>query len=93
MGPTFTPKSTPARVLLFSSLSWGGQQHTLQSLADSGAASNFIDLSLAKNLQIPLVNFELPLTVTALDRRLLGNGCVHHLTTPVHLSINNHQEK
>lgn len=88
-GPTFNLKSFSVGLLHSTSLSW---KHILQSL-DSSAANNFMDLSLSKNLKIPLVKLEPPLTVTPLDGTPLGNGSVYYLTTSVHLSINNHQKK
>ena len=62
-------------------ISWEHQQHPLQALVDSGAAGNFMDLTLASKLH--LTSLDHPLTVTALNGRPLGRGTVNHVTTPV----------
>jgi len=54
--------------------SWGNQKHQLKALVDSGAAGNFMDLSLARSLQIPSDSLETPLTVTALMEDLWVQG-------------------
>ena len=62
-------------------ISWEHQQHPLQAPVDSGAAGNFMDLTLASKLH--LTSLDHPLTVTALNGRPLGRGTVNHVTTPV----------
>ncbi len=60
---------------------------------DSGAAGNFMDFSLARSLKVPSDSLATPLTVNALDGRPLGPGKVILLTSPLHLSIHEHQEE
>ena len=74
-------------------LAWGTREYQLKALVDSGAAGNFMDLSLARGLQIPSDSLATPLTVTALDGRPLGPGKVTLLTSPLRLSFNQHQEE
>ena len=75
-------------------ISWEHQQHPLQALIDSGAAGNFMDLTLASKLHLPITSLDHPLTVTALDGRPLGRGTVNHVIAPVLLSIvGSHHEK
>lgn len=50
---TFTLKCSPVGALLSTSLSWGGQEHILHTLVNSGAAGNFMCLSLAKSPDLP----------------------------------------
>lgn len=71
----------------------GQDHHNLLTLVDSGAAGNFMDASLASRLRLPLVNLKSPLSVTALDGRPLGKGTVTHLTSPVHMSINDSHDE
>ena len=59
----------------------------------SGAAGNFIDVSLARRLNLPSEPLSSPLVVTALDGRPLGHGEVTHQTPPLRLSILQHQEE
>ncbi|KAJ8388177.1 hypothetical protein AAFF_G00136430 [Aldrovandia affinis] len=90
---TMSPEPEATAALMTASLAWGDQDHTLKAMVDSGAAGNFLDIKLAKELEIPLTTLEPPLTVTALDGRPLGSGRVHHLTVPLWLSLeNNHSE-
>ncbi|KAK3508737.1 hypothetical protein QTP70_004220 [Hemibagrus guttatus] len=74
-------------------LIWGTHRHKLKALVDSGAAGNFMDLSLVKSLQIPVDSLPAPLTVTALDGRPLSPGKVTLLTSLLRFSIYQHQEE
>ena len=75
-------------------ISWEHQQHPLQALVDSGAAGNFMDLTLANKLHLPIISLDHSLSVTALDGRPLGKGTVTHITAPVVLTVlENHNEK
>ncbi|KAK3517835.1 hypothetical protein QTP70_021016 [Hemibagrus guttatus] len=51
-------------------------RHKLNALMYSGAAGNFMDMSLVKSLQIPVDSLPAPLTITALDGRPLSPGKV-----------------
>ena len=82
-GATFTPSDSTLCLQLLVTISWEHQQHPLQALVDSGAAGNFMDLTLANKLHLPITSLDHPLTVTALDGRPLGRGTVNHVTTPV----------
>ena len=92
-GATFSSQSPDQAVLVPMTISWGKYQHTCQALVDSGAAGNFIDGTLARKLNIPLVTLERPLTITALDGRALGKGRVTQITSRVRLRTGNHREE
>lgn len=92
-GVTCTASPSNAGLSLPITLSWGGKKHQLQALIDSGAAGNFMDISLAKSLLIPTDSLPAPLTVTALDGRPLAPGRVTHITSPLCLSFYQHQER
>lgn len=74
-------------------LTWADQKCQIQAFVDSGAAGNFMDLTLARNFRIPNDPLPGPLSVTALDGRPLGPGEVTHLTFHLGLSVCQHQEK
>ena len=92
-GATFSSQSPDQAVLVPTTISWGKYQHNCQALVDSGAAGNFIDGTLARKLNIPLVTLERPLTITALDGRALGKGRVTQITSQVRLRTGNHREE
>lgn len=69
MGATLTHKSSATCLLLPVTVSWGQQHHLVQALTDLGAASNFMDASLASNQHLPLTSLDPPVTITALDGR------------------------
>ncbi|KAK3559268.1 hypothetical protein QTP86_009932 [Hemibagrus guttatus] len=92
-GLTSTTSPSNSGLFLPITLTWGDQKHILQALIDSGAAGNFMDISLAKSLQIPTNSLPAPLTVTALDGRPLAPGKITHLTSPLDLSTYQHQER
>ncbi|KAL0146466.1 hypothetical protein M9458_058229 [Cirrhinus mrigala] len=74
-------------------ISQGDQQHQLQAFIDSGAAGNFMDVDVAKDLGIKTLTLQRALSITALDGRPLGSGQVSESTTPLLLRIGQHQEK
>ncbi|KAJ8402933.1 hypothetical protein AAFF_G00362470 [Aldrovandia affinis] len=65
------------------SLSWNSSQHSAPALIDSGAAEDLINLHLARQLQIPLVTLDSPLSVTALDSKPLGSNAITQRTIPL----------
>ncbi len=52
-----------------------------------------MDFSLNRSLKVPFDSLVTPLNVTAQDGRPLGSGKVTLLTSPLHLSIHEHQEE
>lgn len=44
---------TNAVLAIPATLSWEGHHHRVQAMIDSGAAGDFLDLTLAKELKIP----------------------------------------
>lgn len=74
-------------------LSWESHQFPVQAMIDSGAAGNFIDLSLAKKLKIPTHLLPHPQSVTALDGRPLEPGKVTEATQSLKLTIAKHQQE
>ena len=59
----------------------------LRALVDSGAAANLIDLTLAKQLQIPFLQMASPREVQALDGRPLGSGSLEFQTPPLTMQV------
>ena len=75
-------------------LSWGGQEHAVTALIDSGAAGSFLDISFAHRHKVPYFKLDHPQNVTAVDGRPLGRGVVKHLTEPLSLRLSgNHCER
>lgn len=92
-GVTRTTSPSNSGLFLPITLTLRGQKHQLEALIDSGAAGNFMDVSLAKSLQISTYSLPAPLTVTALDGRPLSPGKVTHLTSLLGLTTYQHQER
>ena len=92
MGKTRAP---PANAVLADpvTLSWEGHQRQVQAMIDSGAASDFLDLTLAKKLNIPTQLLPHPQAVTALDGRPLEPGKVTEATQSLRLTIFQHQQE
>lgn len=67
-------------------------RYSLQAWVNSGAAGNFMDISLAKKLSLPSKSLSSPQVVTALDGRPLGHGEIINQTLPQRLAILQHQE-
>lgn len=104
-------RAPPTNVVLAvpATLSWEGHQHPVQAMIDSGAADDFLDLSLAKELGIPTQllphpqglglgvrfnpNLPHPQAVTALDGRPLELGRVTEATQSLRLTIHQHQQE
>lgn len=88
-------RAPPANAVLAvpATLSWEGHQHQVQAMIDSGAAGNFLDLTLAKKLKIPTQLLPHPQAVTALDGRPLEPGKVTEATLSLRLTIFQHQQE
>ncbi|XP_060786982.1 alpha-2-macroglobulin-like [Neoarius graeffei] len=93
MGVTLSPDFPSTGFFVPVTLSWDHQLHSLQAFIDSGAAGNFMDLSLAQHLGIPTSGLDPPLSVTALDGWPLGGGLVDLMSSTVHVRIDSHQEE
>ncbi len=84
---TFSP-SHKARTAL---LRWGGSTFSCAALVDSGAEGNFMDERWALDHGIPVQELNDPITIYALDGRILSR--ILRATAPVSLTISgNHQE-
>lgn len=88
-------RAPPANAVLAvpATLAWEGHQHLVQAMIDSGAAGNFLDLTLAKELKIPTQLLPHPQAVTALDGRPLEPGKVTEATQSLQLTICQHQQE
>uniref|UniRef100_A0A3B1IBQ3 Gypsy retrotransposon integrase-like protein 1 n=1 Tax=Astyanax mexicanus TaxID=7994 RepID=A0A3B1IBQ3_ASTMX len=75
------------QMLLRVSVWWCSESFSLSALVDSGAAGNFMDIGLARKLQIPLNTCHTPLSIKALDGRPLGDGSVTKTTTNLKLKV------
>ncbi len=90
------PSRNPAAVSVISksatsleiavTLEINGRVMEMVALIDSGAAGNFIDVSFAKDNNIPLVPCDSHLAAAALDGRPLGSGCIQFTTENLQLS-------
>lgn len=92
-GTTFTLPCSNSGLLLPITVSWGKEQHHLKALVDSEAAANFMDITLANTLQVPSSPLPSSLSVTALDGRALGEGGVSLHTSPLRMTVQQHQEE
>ncbi len=87
---TFSP-SHKARTSLTALLRWGGSTFSCAALVDSGAEGNFMDERWALDHGIPVLELNDPITIYALDGRILSR--ILRATAPVSLTISgNHQE-
>ncbi len=84
---------TNAILAVLAILSWEGHQHPIQAMIDSGAAGDFLDQSLAKELKIPTQLLPHPQAVKALDGRPLELGRVTEATQSLRLSVLQHQQE
>ena len=57
------------------------------------AASNFIYITLAKTLNLPLVNLEVPVSDLSIEGHHLGSGQVNQQTWPVTFHVGQHTEQ
>jgi len=63
------------------------------AMIDSGASSNFIDVSFVKNNQIPTIRKHQPLQIVTVDGQPLKSGDITHETIPLSIQTNsNHSE-
>ena len=60
---------------------------------DSGAAGNFMDINVARRLQVPQTTVNPPFVISALDGRSLGKGRVTVATAPLRLQSDTHWEE
>lgn len=92
MSQTISQLSSPPQVSVSASLTCTGVTLLCQSLVDSGADDNLIEVELVNELQIPLEPLVKPQKANALDGRLIAT--VTHQTESVSLVISsNHHEK
>jgi hypothetical protein len=62
---------TSSSTLLPVRLMWAARSHVCQALLDSGAEGNFMDLSLAQTLGIPITPPKNTISVSALNGQVL----------------------
>ncbi len=88
---TTVSPSHKARTSLTALLRWGGSTFSCAALVDSGAEGNFMDERWALDHGIPVQELNDPITIYALDGRILFR--ILRATAPVSLTISgNHQE-
>ncbi len=88
---TTVSPSHKARTSLTALLRWGGSTFSCAALVDSGAEGNFMDERWALDHGIPVQELNDPITIHALDGRILSR--ILCATAPVSLTISgNHQE-
>ncbi|KAL7845134.1 hypothetical protein AOLI_G00233260 [Acnodon oligacanthus] len=85
-GGSHTPASNPARQPPSRDLL---EPIQLGAVIDSGAAENFLDITLAAELGLPFDPLERPLPVMAIDGRSLGSGPITHWTGLLTLRVGN----
>lgn len=79
-------------VLIPTVLELDGKQHPLLALIDSGADENFLDYSLAAQLNLPVLSLDSPLVANALNGKKLTD--ITHVSSPVSLLVSgNHRER
>ncbi len=85
-------KSSLSATLLPVRLQWATSHHNCFALLDSGAEGNFLDITLAHQLMVPVIPLIQPISVNALGGQVLPS--VTHSTGPVSLTTSgNHQEE
>ncbi len=85
-------KSSLSATLLPVRLQWATSHHNCFALLDSGAEGNFLDITLAHQLMVPVIPLIQPISVNALGGQALPS--VTHSTGPVSLTTSgNHQEE
>ena len=75
------------------SLCFGSTSIHSHALLDSGASTCFIDKSFVCAHNIPTVRTSQPISVEAIDGRVLSSGAVTEATIPLVLQIGAHQEE
>ena len=92
MSHTSSVAASPhSRLQLTASLSCDSGSFSVNALVDSGADDNFMDLGFARKVGIPLEALPDPITVKALDGRILAR--ITHCTIPLQLQVSgNHSE-
>uniref|UniRef100_A0A3B3S715 CCHC-type domain-containing protein n=1 Tax=Paramormyrops kingsleyae TaxID=1676925 RepID=A0A3B3S715_9TELE len=63
-------------------LRWKDKSCRVRALIDSGAAGNFLDVNLARQLQIPLRRLAYPITIHGVTGERMMNGTIKHRTHP-----------
>ncbi len=85
-------KSSLSATLLPVRLQWATSHHNCFALLDSGAEGNFLDITLAHQLMVPVIPLIQPISVNALGGQALPS--VTHSTGAVSLTTSdNHQEE
>lgn len=64
---------------------YSGSVFTLPVLINSGVAGNFIDQDSVACLQLPVIQLQRPIKVSAINGHPVGSGLIAHSTHPVHL--------
>lgn len=88
-GAVFSPIDL-SRLVLPVFLNWRStQEHQvrLSAFVDSGAAENFLDITLAQQLDIPFEECEVALKVQAIDGRPIGSGRLKYRTRPLRMTM------
>ena len=62
-------------------------------MIDSGASQCFINLSLVRELGIPLVRLREPIALDVADGRPIESGAITHKTSPASMIVGRHHEK
>lgn len=68
-------------------IGWNGNQCIVRALIDSGAAGNFLDANLARQLHTPLRRLAYPITVLGVTGERMVEGLIRHRTHPFVLQV------
>lgn len=82
-------KSSLSTTLLPVRLQWATSHHNGFALLDSGADGNFLDITLAHKLKVPVIPLTQPISVNDLGGQALSS--VTHSTGPVSLTTSGYQ--
>ena len=74
------------------SICFGSTPIHSHALLDSGASTFFIDKSFVRAYNIPTIRTSQPISVEAIDGRVLSSGAVTEATIPLVLQVGPHHE-
>ncbi|CAG8679283.1 10016_t:CDS:2 [Cetraspora pellucida] len=70
-----------------------GTQTSVEALIDSGASACFLDLALARELNLPIYEKKTPLSVEVVDSQELSSGSITQETGPIPVHLQDHSEE
>uniref|UniRef100_A0A3B3SFD0 DUF4939 domain-containing protein n=1 Tax=Paramormyrops kingsleyae TaxID=1676925 RepID=A0A3B3SFD0_9TELE len=87
VGVLSMPLSSLTQFTVPVSVKYNGAHRVVRALLDSGAAGNFMDANLARQLRIPLSQLAFPIKVQGVTGEHIREGTIEHRTHPFMLTV------